>query len=185
MSFEYEVKESARATRTRITVYPDGQVIVIKPRSVSTAYITRLIQKKEDWVMAARKRLAIKVQKEKTPPVQLPRLRARSKEYEAQVAIARELVTHKLKHLNDLYKFKYGTISIRNQKTRWGSCSAKGNLSFNYRIAHLPDKIVEYLVAHELCHVRHHNHSKQFWNEVARTIPNYKERRTILKSYRF
>ena len=83
---------------------------------------------------------------------------------------------------NQIYGFQYNKINIRNQKTRWGSCSKKGNLNFNYKIALLPEKYADYIVVHELCHLKEFNHSRSFWNLVARTIPDFRERKKRIKN---
>ena len=77
-------------------------------------------------------------------------------------------------------------ISIKNYKSRWGSCSSKGEINYNWKIIMAPDKIIDYLIVHELCHMIHFNHSKQFWSKVQEYISDYKERRLWLKnnSYR-
>lgn len=77
----------------------------------------------------------------------------------------------------------FGRITIRNQKTRWGSCSTKGNLNFNYQLYYLPDELLDYVVVHELSHRRHMDHSKEFWLEVEKYCPNYREFRKKLKQY--
>mgnify|MGYP001607235311 CR=1 FL=1 len=75
---------------------------------------------------------------------------------------------------NKLYQFKIGRVSIKNHKSRWGSCSKKGNLNFNYKLALLPQELADYVIVHELCHLGEFNHSPKFWKLVARAIPNYK-----------
>lgn len=77
----------------------------------------------------------------------------------------------------------YTSITIRDQKTRWGSCSSNGTLSFNYRLIFAPPAILDYVVVHELCHLTHMNHSKDFWNMVESVLPDYKERRQWLKEH--
>ncbi|MGI5841594.1 MAG: M48 family metallopeptidase, partial [Patescibacteria group bacterium] len=78
-----------------------------------------------------------------------------------------------IKHFNKNYGFKFGKITIKAQKTKWGSCSKKGNLNFNFKIMVLPKDIRDYIIVHELCHIKEQNHSNKFWNLVAMTIPDY------------
>lgn len=77
----------------------------------------------------------------------------------------------------------YTSISVRDQKTRWGSCSSLGSLSFNYRLIFAPPIILDYVVVHELCHLTHMNHSRDFWNMVASVMPQYKTYKTWLKEH--
>lgn len=99
------------------------------------------------------------------------------------------LVLSRLSHFASLYKtahqiiLNHHSITIRNQSSRWGSCSRKGNLSFNYRIALLPPELADYIIVHELCHLGEFNHSKKFWDLVEKTIPNWPKLRAELKVY--
>lgn len=77
----------------------------------------------------------------------------------------------------------YTSISIRDQKTRWGSCSSRGTLSYNYRLIFAPPKVLDYVVVHELCHLTYLNHSKDFWNKVASVMPDYKIYKNWLKEH--
>lgn len=97
---------------------------------------------------------------------------------------ARRMVTRRVEYFADKMGISYGRIAMRNQKTRWGSCSNDGNLNFNCRLLFLPPDLVDYVVVHELAHRRHMNHSPQFWQEVERYLPDYRDRRERLKGYR-
>ncbi len=103
------------------------------------------------------------------------------KEYLENREQARILITREIERMNLHYGFIYGKIAVRNQKTRWGSCSKKGNLNFNYKLLHLSKKEREYVIVHELCHLAEFNHGKHFWELVARTIPKYKTIRSKMK----
>ena len=94
---------------------------------------------------------------------------------------ARVVITEKVKKYNETYQYRLGRISIRNQKTRWGSCSKSGNLNFNYKILLLPEQLADYIVVHELCHLKELNHSQKFWNLVAKVFAGYKDMKRELK----
>ena len=102
-------------------------------------------------------------------------------EYILNKEYARAFVHDRLQVLNQYYCFDYKRVSIRNQRTRWGSCSKRGNLNFNYRIASLPVHLADYIIVHELCHLKEFNHSQAFWNLVARAIADYRDRRRELR----
>lgn len=96
-------------------------------------------------------------------------------------AKAKKMIRERLVHFNLHYQFDYNRVFFRNQKTRWGSCSSKRNLNFNWRLVLAPLDILDYVVVHELCHLEQMNHSKAFWNLVAEQAPDYKKRRKWLK----
>ena len=117
--------------------------------------------------------------------IQLPRTRRGTKPHAEAVAKARALVTERVSHWSAVYGIPYGKISIRKQKTRWGSCSRAGNLSFNYRLGFLPLSLADYVIVHELCHIVQHDHSPAFWALMEKVIPSPKKLRTQLHAYRF
>ena len=86
---------------------------------------------------------------------------------------ARSFVQNRLKYFNDFYGFKINRIAIKNTSSRWGSCSSKRNLNFNYKIIYLRPVLADYLIVHELCHLGELNHSRRFWALVSKTIPDY------------
>jgi predicted metal-dependent hydrolase len=94
---------------------------------------------------------------------------------------ARELARRKIDYFNSFYGFKVNRIAIRDQKSRWGSCSKKGNLNFNYRIALLPERLADYVILHELCHLGEFNHSKRFWDLMEKAMPDARRLRQEFK----
>lgn len=96
---------------------------------------------------------------------------------------ALDLVRRRLGYFNGIYNFTFNKIRIKSQRTCWGSCSAKGNLNFNYKLAFLPEKISDYVVVHELCHLEELNHSMKFWDLVGKTIPDYSDIRKELRRH--
>jgi predicted metal-dependent hydrolase len=105
--------------------------------------------------------------------------------YETHKGQARVLAHERVTHFNAFYGFTWNRISIRNQKTRWGSCSAKGNLNFSYKLALLPPHLSDYIVVHELCHLKEFNHGDTFWSLVEQTIPNHKALRKELNEWKY
>jgi hypothetical protein len=100
-------------------------------------------------------------------------------------AEARKILETKLAELAQLHNFQYNRVSIRNQRTRWGSCSSKNNISLNMKLLHLPEQLIDYILLHELVHTRVKNHSKDFWNELETVVPNARIMDNKLKEYQY
>jgi hypothetical protein len=106
------------------------------------------------------------------------------KEIKQLCAKAAIVLKQKTEYYARIIGVDYGKITIRHQKTRWGSCSSKGNINYNCMLMLVPDELQDYVVVHELCHRIHMNHSPEFWAEVAKVLPDYKQRRKRLKENR-
>lgn len=102
-------------------------------------------------------------------------------EIEAYKKRLRPVLEERIACFAGLMKVRYNRITVRAQKTRWGSCSAKGNLNFNWKLALVPPKVLDYVVVHELSHLIEMNHSPRFWQQVALVLPDYMDRRLWLK----
>lgn len=169
----YTVRRSKRAKRMRLAVYCDGNFVVTVPRAFPAPLISRYISAKSQWVISKLDFFEGLNKKQK--------LTLGSDGYEKYKDKALEMVTERLTVLNKKhYRFKFNKITIKSQKTRWGSCSSKRNLNFNYKILFLTPKIRDYIMIHELCHLKEMNHSGGFWKSVAKSIPDYQEVKTNL-----
>lgn len=170
----YLFKPSNKAKHLRVSIHPGGGVVVTIPKKTPEEIVEKFLQEKRAWI-EQKVNLMSKYQK-------IARIKLSRNEKISLKQKARFFVEEKLNIFNTIYKYSWNTITIREQKTRWGSCSRKGNLNFNYRIALLPEKLAEYIVVHELCHLGEFNHSSKFWDLVEKTIPDYKQRRIGLKT---
>ena len=137
--------------------------------------IMRFVSEKEEWIEGAQARVAKARERmgELTPLSDL--------EIDELADKALEYIPARVKHFASIVGVEYGRITIRNQKTRWGSCSGKKNLNFNCLLMLTPTEVIDYVVVHELCHLKEMNHSPRFWAEVERVLPNYKSSRLWLK----
>lgn len=163
---KYKLRKSKRARRMRLAVYCDASVVVTIPRGFGEWVAERFIKKQADW-------LAGKINHFKKNRI-APFSENGKQDYAKYKKTALALAEKRVGYFNKVYNFRFNKIVIRNQKTRWGSCSKKGNLSFNYKLALLPKKFSDYIVVHELCHLEEFNHSRRFWDLVEKTIPDYK-----------
>lgn len=158
----------------RITIHRDGSVVATIPRFLDVSYLEKFVAEKRDWIME-------KVEKYLASPLKFVKNNSK-RDYKKYKEEVRAVVIERLEFYNKYYGFKYNRISIRNQKSRWGSCSKRGNLNFNYKLYFMPEAIRDYVIVHELCHLKEFNHSKDFWNLVAETVPNHQEIKKSLKS---
>lgn len=172
---EYELIRSDRRTLA-IEIKPDGRIIVKAPRRTSQAAINFFLREKREWIEKAQQRMAERnAGKEMLPKLSEVEKRALKKK-------AKEMIEPLLCEYSDIMGVDYGNVSYRFQKSRFGSCSGEGNLNFNCLLAMCPEGSVRYVVVHELCHRRHMNHSKAFWEMVEEYMPDYKEHRKWLKA---
>ena len=172
--FEYQVIRSARKTMT-LEVRRDGNVIVRAPLRTGLPRIKRFVNQKQDWVLGCLERT--KEYREQKP------LSADLSESKRNVYIrkAKETITKRVSYFARLMGVSYRNITIREQKTRWGSCSSKGNLNFNWKLVLMPEEVLDYVVVHELAHRKEMNHSERFWNHVEKVLPDYQARRKLLR----
>ena len=170
------IKKSRITKRIRIAVHSDGRVVVSAPWLLPMIFVRRFIHDKKDWINS-------KVEYFKNHPTK-PRLTINSRMTQVNKDKTLALVHARLKHFNQYYNFEYRNITVRNQKTRWGSCSQQKNLNFNYKILFLTPEQQDYIIVHELCHLAQMNHGPKFWALVGQQIPDYKKIRASIKKYR-
>jgi predicted metal-dependent hydrolase len=164
-----EIRRSRRARRWTLTVPWGDHVVLTVPAGMTDGEIDDVLGSHRDWIALER-------------AAQSPRLRLESRlvsEAEARTA-ARELVTMVLDEEAPALGVTYRRVQIRDQRTRWGSCSSRGTLSFNWRLALAPLEVLDYVVVHELCHLREPNHSARFWQLVASRRPGWRVQRDWL-----
>jgi predicted metal-dependent hydrolase len=168
------LEHSRRARRIVISVRTGRGVRVAVPRRTSFKSALEFVRAKKSWVI---------------------KHVARVKEYEKHKQAFNEVfqsidkaeaykkITTRLTELAKQHSFTYNKVSIRNQRTRWGSCSAKGNISLNIKLVALPPELFDYVILHELVHTRVHNHSRRFWHELDKYVENGKAKAKILIEY--
>ena len=136
------------------------------------------VENHRSWILEKTAVMAEREENRKSTPAPPPELLSKTDRMKIQLKIGK-----RVRHYCEAMGVTVGYVTVKNQKTRWGSCSAKGNVNFNYQLAFLPDELLDYVVIHELAHRRHMNHSRAFWAEVEKYCPDYLERREQLKEY--
>jgi predicted metal-dependent hydrolase len=163
----------------RLSIYNEGRCVVSVNTSTSLQTITNFIHEKYSWILKQKTFF----QERFIPFHTLKDKRSTRNEYLLKKEATRLLVNERLTYFNKMYNFRYQRVSIKNTKSRWGSCSKMGNLNFNYKLGSIPQSLADYVIVHELCHLKELNHGKDFWDLVAKAIPNYNELRRDLKKY--
>jgi predicted metal-dependent hydrolase len=228
LPFEYRIRRSARAQRTRIVVAP-SKVEVVAPPTVQESHIHRFVQEKREWVVQTLAKMARQMQSHglaappqyrdgallpyrgechplRIVPTHLKRVKI---EFDAgftahipqtlppdlhqphiRAALQRWLWRRAEEDAHRLlqphiprFNLQPRSINIRNQKSRWGSCGIHNDLQLNWLLILAPAEIFEYVLVHEICHIRHKNHSADFWRLVAAHLPDYRQRRAWLKTH--
>ncbi len=167
---EYSVIYSKRKT-VSLKVTPELKVEVRAPRGLSRKIIDEIINKHSKWIQ---KRIDL-INKQ---PLKAPPTKDEIKELKKRTGI---IVLPLVEAYACQMGVKYERVSITSAKKVFGSCTAKKHLNFSFRLALYPMEAIEYVVVHELCHLKEMNHSKKFWSEVEKVLPDYKERRKLLK----
>lgn len=166
----YRLIRSSRKT-VAIQITPAGEVLLRCPKRLSLREAERFLESKKDWIEA---RLAKLAGRETQPSLTPEEIRSLARQ-------AGEDLPRRLARFAPLVGVAYGRVTIRSQRTRWGSCSAKGNLNFNCLLMLCPEEVRDYVVVHELCHRIELNHSPRFWAEVEKICPDYARHRKWLK----
>lgn len=176
---EYDIRLIRSGRRTlAIEIKSDLQIVVRAPYRASGKEIEKFVLDRADWLekhlSRMRQRKAELESRSAELPLTMEDIRTLAEE-------ATKVIPERVRHFAPIVGVTYGMITVRNQRTRWGSCSARGNLNFNCLLMKTPPEVLDYVVVHELCHRKEMNHSPRFWSEVERVLPEYKKARKWLK----
>ena len=166
----YQIIRSKRKSIS-IQVNSEGQVIVRCPQRMRELDVILYVESKRDWI---EKQIAEQKRRSKQPKLTQVQIEELAKQ-------AKTVIPQRVAYYAPRVGVTYGRITIRNQKTLWGSCSSNGNLNFNCLLMLVPAEVRDYVVVHELCHRKEMNHSAKYWAEVERVMPNYRIHRKWLK----
>ena len=169
--FTYELIRAKRRSMS-LKVDLDGTITVRAPYRMPVQTADWFVEGHRDWI-EVRLKAGARIMAERPAYTNKERAEGRKR--------AAEIIEARCRYYAPVMGVSYGTVTIREQKTRWGSCSAKGNLNFNWKLVLMPQEILDYVVVHELAHRIQMNHSAAFWAEVGKILPDYKERRQWLK----
>lgn len=171
----YEIVYSNRKTLA-VQIKADGSVVVRAPKRMAKYKIEAFLREKQDWIMAHRKKALEAVEQKKEN-------RLNDEERQAAIQKAGRILAEKTARYAREMGVTYGRITIREQKTRWGSCSSAGNLNYNWKLVLMPEKVMDYVVIHELAHRKEMNHSARFYQVVEQQMPDYRIWQKWLKEH--
>lgn len=160
-----------RAKRIIISIKPDYVRVVI-PKRQTFKNAQKFVESRLDWIKTNRQSMDLQLEKKNKLPI-------------IDRKVARKILCRRIGELAQLHNFVYNRVSIRKQKTRWGSCSSKNNINLNMNLLHLPSELMDYVLLHELVHTRVKDHSKDFWNELNTIVPNARQVDRRLKDYQY
>lgn len=172
--YNVEVRRSKRKSAA-IKITADMKIVVFVPVYVSDNEIERMVISKSKWIDEH----MLKVQSTIDERSKLEKITFEQIKELADQAV--EYIPKRVKYYAEKENFVYNKITIKNLVSRWGSCSTKGNLNFNCLLMLTPDYVIDYIVVHELCHLREMNHSEKFWAEVEKIMPDYQRAELWLK----
>jgi len=172
MTPDYELVRTARKTLA-LYVRRDGRLEVRAPLRTSREQIDEFVRNKRDWIEKTRRRLSAGRRI----------VRLTKKEEAAYKQQAKAYLQQKCRHFSEVMVVRHGEVRISGAKTRWGSCSRKGTINFTYRLMFVPEELADYVVVHELAHLKEMNHSGRFWSVVEQVMPDYRARRKKLREF--
>jgi len=164
-NISYTLKKSSKSKNIKLYINSDNSIIVTAPNWLPVFFIEIFLKKKSKWILE--KVRSLKETKEINKSI------FNDAHYKKHKEEALNLVIDRAEYFSQMYNLKYNKISVKNQKTRWGSCSATKNLNFNYKILFLPERLRDYIVVHEICHLKEFNHSAKFWDLVSEVFPDH------------
>lgn len=168
--FDYKIIRSNRKT-TAIEITKDCQILVRAPLFQSQKTIEKFLEEKTGWIEKALRKQALRDDKFGVSETEKETLRQKAK----------EILPQKIEHFSALTGLCPTAVKITSAKTRFGSCSGKNSICFSLYLMQYPEAAIDYVVLHEIIHIKHHNHSQNFWNELQKYMPDYKKRRQLLK----
>lgn len=174
-TISYTVREHTRARRMTITMHADMHLTITVPAGKSMESVERFLVEKKKWIADG---LALFQKRQGRRVVVGTR-----ETYLAHKERARRVIHDRIEFFNRVYGCAIKRIAVKNHRSQWGSCSGNGNLNFNYKVVFLPEELRDYVIVHELCHLKELNHSKRFWSQVGRALPQFKELERELRQY--